>query len=281
MGGAYSAVVDDATSLYWNPAGLIHVPRLSASFMYADQVAGISNQSIDYAQRIDDASVLGAGVRYQDLGDISQTDISGNTMGTFHPRNYVAEVGWGQSIYDLSDSEMDVAMGVVGRWIHSSDLLSANGYGGDIGIQTRFFNWICPYDLALAAQNLGSGQKFDKMRDPLPFRARLGGAIQPEKGLTVSLEGIFPANDAPEGALGAEYVLEVDRNVKAAVRAGFNTLTIDSLGAATAFSAGMGVTVGDFSFDYAYVPYGVLGNVQRFSISFNLPAKSSRRSAER
>ena len=42
--------------------------------------------------------------------------------------NTVAEIGWGQSILDLSDNEADVRMGVVGRIIHSDYLLKADGF---------------------------------------------------------------------------------------------------------------------------------------------------------
>jgi hypothetical protein len=48
-------------------------------------------------------------------------------------------------------------------------------------------------------------------------------------------------------------------------------------------SMGMGLAVTDFSVDYAFVPFGVLGTaeVHRVSFSYNLPAKSARRYRER
>ncbi|MBI5631158.1 MAG: PorV/PorQ family protein [Elusimicrobia bacterium] len=282
MGGAYSAVTDDAYSLYWNPAGLAKIPRISATFMYSRYVQDITYQSAAVAKRVSDNGVLAAGLRHRDIGEIDHTDLAGRTVGTFHPRDYVIEGGWGQAIYDLSDSEMDISMGVAGRWIHSDYLLHGDGFGGDIGILSRFYSGRYIYDVAFVAQNLGQGQKFDQVRDTLPFRARLGTAVHPNNALTLSLEGIMPANNTPHAALGMEYKLEVDRNIKAAVRGGLNTLTMQSLGFATTFSAGMGVSVGDWSFDYAFSPFGILGDqIHRFSISFNLPAKTSRRNRER
>ena len=284
MGGAYTAVTDDAYSLYWNPAGLAKIPRLSVATMYSMYVQDISYQSASYAQRIDDNAVVAAGFRYQDLGPIGRTDISANPVGSgsFEPRNYVAELGWGQSIYDLSDSEVDIDMGVTGRWLHSEMVEHANGYGGDLGFQAHFYNNILPYDLAAVVQNIGVGQKFDQTRNTLPTRARLGGAIRPAPGLTVSLEALIPVDNSPAGAAGCEYVWEVDKSVKAMLRGGFNSQNIIDLDVMAGLSLGLGLTVADFTFDYAFVPMGVLGDAtHRFSVSFNLPAKLSHRSRER
>jgi len=283
MGGAYTAVTNDAYSLYWNPAGLTKIPRASATFMYSHNVAQTSYQSASYAQRINETSVIAAGWRYQNLGSLSHTDISNTVLGSFQPRNYAAEAGWGQAIYDMSDSDVDMSVGATARWIHSDMLVHANAYGGDVGIQSRFYVGSYFYDIGFTAQNMGMGQKFDKIRDTLPFRARLGGAIYPIKPLIVSLEAIMPINNVPAGALGAEYTLDLQKNMQAMLRLGFNSSTVKSLGPFSAMSMGLGFKFSELSLDYAFVPFGVLGtgDVHRLSISFNLPTKNSKKYRQR
>lgn len=282
LGGAYSALTNDSNSLYWNPAGLAKVPRLSSSFMYSQYVQGISYQSANVAARVNDEGVIAGGFRYQDYGTIQHTDVDDDNLGLYHPRDYIVEAGWGQSIYDLSDSDLDVYMGVAGRWIHSELLQQADGYGGDIGIQSRLYLGEYVYDFGFVAQNMGLGQKFDETRDTLPFQLRIGGAFYPIHPLSLSVEAIIPTGGIIEGALGAEYTMEVSQDLQAAFRAGFNSTTVSSLDAESGFTMGVGLKVSDFSFDYAFEPMGTLGTeVSRFSISYNLPAKLSRRYRER
>ena len=225
MGGAYSAATNDASSVYWNPAGLSQVPRFSATFLHTQYVAGITYNAASVARRVNDTSVIALGARYLDIGPISRTDVNGQTRGEFHPRSYLAEFGWGQSIYDLSDSEVDVAMGVTVKYLHTDLLEHASAYGGDFGIHSRFYGTSQTYDIAVAVQNLGVGQKFDKVRDSMPMRLRFGGGVRPYKPLLLTLEAIAPINNAPHGAAGMEYTLDFQKNLQGAVRAGLNTLT--------------------------------------------------------
>jgi hypothetical protein len=283
MGGAMSAVTDDASSLYWNPAGLSKVPRMSATFLHAQYVADITYEAGAFAKRINDAAVVGAGFRYLDGGSINHTDLQGVSVGTFNPRSYALEFGWGQTIYDLSDSEMDVAMGVTGRFLRTDlGIATANGYATDFGIQSRFFTTSLACDVALAIQNVGVGQKFDQVRDTPPTRLRFGGAVKPIRTLALTVEALAPINDAPYVAAGTEYTLEVERGITGFLRAGVNTLTYQSLGTASIVTFGLGIKLNDLTFDYALVPMGVLGTAtHRLSLSFNLPAKVSRRYRER
>src|SRR6185312_14267992 len=203
---------NDSSSIYWNPAGLAQVPRLSASFMHAQYIADITYEAASYAQRVNDAAVMGAGIRYLNGRSVPRTDVNAIEGGAFTPYSYVAELGWGQSIYDLSDSEMDVAMGVTARAIRSSlGIATANGYGADFGVQSRFYASAMTYDVGLAIQNLGTGQKFDQTRDTLPTRIRFGASVKPYKPLTLSIEAIAPIDDSPSGAFGVEYAVEVER----------------------------------------------------------------------
>lgn len=282
MGGAYSVATNDASSLYWNPAGLSQVPRFSATFLHAQYVAGITYNAASVAKRVNDSSVLAFGMRYLDIGAITRTDSNNLDRGQFHPRSYLAELGWGQAIYDLSDSEVDVAMGVTIKYLHTDLLEHANGYGGDFGIHSRFYGTTHTYDIAMAIQNLGVGQKFNKVRDTLPTRLRFGGGVRPIKPLLLTIEAVAPINNAPYGAAGMEYTADIQKNMQGAVRAGLNSMTYDSLGLTTILTFGFGLKVTDLSFDYAFVPGGELGEqIHRVSVSFNLPAKISRRYRER
>lgn len=282
MGGAFTSVTNDANSLYWNPAGLTKVPRMSATFMYSPYLADISYQSGAFARRMSDSGVIAAGYRFRDLGSIMNTDLAGREIGGFRPRDYVGEVGWGQNVFDLSDSEVDVTMGATLRWIHSDYLLHSDGYAGDLGIQSRFFIGPYSYDLAAVAQNMGVGQNFDHSRSNMPFRYRMGGSMYLMRNLLLAVDAILPVSNVAQGALGAEYTMEAARGIKLAFRTGFNSLTLESLNVESTLSAGVGLTFKDLSFDYAFAPMGVLGDaVHRMSISWNLPAKSSRRYRER
>lgn len=282
MGGAYTAASDDASSVYWNPAGLAQIPRLSATFMHARYAADISFSAAAAAARINDSSVIGGGVRYLDGGSIDRTDINGVSRGVFTPRSYVAELGWGQAIYDLSDAEMDVSVGVAAKAIRSDLGEAANGFASDYGLQARFYTAAQTYDVGVSVQNLGKGQKFDQTRDSLPARVRLGGALRPLKPLLLTAELIAPINNVPHAAGGIEWTLDTDRSAKVALRGGFNSLTADSLGLGSCLSFGFGVALSDLSADYAFVPLGDLGSqTHRLTFSYNLPAKVSRRYRER
>lgn len=282
MGGAYSVATNDASSIYWNPAGLSQVPRFSATFLHAQYIAGITYNAAAIAKRVNDSSVLALGVRYLDIGAITHTDSGNFDRGQFHPRSYVAEVGWGQAIYDLSDSEVDVSMGVTAKYLHSDLLAHANGYGGDFGIHSRFYGTSQTYDVSMTLQNLGVGQKFNKVRDTLPTRVRFGGGVRPIKPLLLTIEAIAPINNTPHGAAGAEYTADIQKNIQGALRAGVNSMTYESLGLTSMLSFGVGLKVTDLSFDYAFTPAGDLGGqMHRVSVSFNLPAKISRRYRER
>ncbi|MDX6770299.1 MAG: PorV/PorQ family protein [Elusimicrobiota bacterium] len=282
MGGAFTAASNDASSIYWNPAGLSQVPRFSATFMHSRYLADITYNAMAAAARVNDSSVVGGGVRYLDGGAIDRTDINGLTRGTFTPRSYVAELAWGQAIYDLSDAEMDVAVGAAVKAIRTDIGAVATGWGSDYGVQARFYSAAQTYDVGVAVQNLGMGTKFDKVRDSMPTRLRIGGGVRPVKPLLLTAEVLAPINNAPHGAAGAEWTLESERVAKIALRGGFNSLTAESLGFASGLSFGFGVGVSDLSFDYAFVPLGALGSqTHRLSVSFNLPAKVSRRYRER
>ena len=68
------------------------------------------------------------------------------------------------------------------------------------------------------------------------------------------------------GSLGAEYRMEFGKNFSGAVRGGYSThlKDIDGLKGLT---AGMGLGFGWMTFDFAWIPFGDLGQTFRYSLS--------------
>ena len=61
LGGAYTAVADDASALYWNPAGLTSVEKRDVTFMHAQYLQSSFYDYAAYAQNLGKYGAFGAG----------------------------------------------------------------------------------------------------------------------------------------------------------------------------------------------------------------------------
>jgi hypothetical protein len=271
MGGAYSAISEEASAVYWNPAGLVQIPKLSAIFMRTQYVADISYQYAAYAHRLSYDSVLAGSILMTDIGSIDRTDVDGNSLGAFSPQDQVFTLSYSKAILEFSDKDMDVSVGVSAKYIRSKIVESATAYSGDLGIMTYNFANI-PYRLGVTMTNLGSGLRYDVDSSPLPLTFKLAGAVNPFKSMLVSMDMVLPKQNRPNFLLGMELSKEPNELTRLSARAGVNTQQIrDGL---SAFSAGVGATLHFFTLDYAFVPMGELGTTHKISITFDFPFRS-------
>lgn len=271
MGGAYSAIAEEASAIYWNPAGLAQIPKLSVIFMRSQYVADISYQYAAYAHRMTYDSVIAGSVLLTDIGAIDRTDISGDKLGTFSPRDEVFTLSYSKAILELSDRDMDVSIGVAAKYISSQIVEKAHAYAGDVGIMTYNFTNI-PYRLGVTMTNLGSGMRYDVDSSPLPLTFKLAGAVNPFKNMLFSADLVLPKQNAPSFLFGAELSTEPNELTRLSARAGLNTQRLkDGL---AGFTMGAGATLHFFSLDYAFVPMGELGSTHKISITFDFPFRS-------
>ena len=271
MGGAYSAISEEASAVYWNPAGLVQIPKLSAVFMRAQYLEDISYQYAAYAHRLSYDSVVAGSVLLTDIGSIPQTDISGNTLGSFTPRDQVFTLSYSKAILEFSDKDIDVSIGVSAKYIKSQIVGSASSYAGDIGVMTYNFGDI-PYRLAVTASNMGGGLRYDTESNPLPLTFRLGAAVNPFRNILIATDVVLPKQNKPNVLFGAELATTPNELTRLCVRAGLNAQQMsDGLGG---FSMGIGATLHFFSLDYAFVPMGELGSTHRISLTFDFPFRS-------
>ncbi|HBA60016.1 MAG TPA: hypothetical protein DCZ92_04195 [Elusimicrobia bacterium] len=271
MGGAYSAISEDASGIYWNPAGLVQIPKLSAIFMRAQYVDDINYQYAAYAHRLSYDSVIGISALMTDIGSIPRTDISGNNTGSFTPQDQVFTLSYSKAILEFSDKDIDVSIGVSGKYIKSTIYDTASAYAADLGVMTYNFGDI-PYRLAVTATNMGGGLKFDEESNPLPLTFKLGGAASPFRNMLVAADVVMPKGNKPNFVLGGELALTPNELTRFCVRAGIDLQQMhDQI---NGLSMGLGATLHFFTLDYAFVPMGELGTTHRISLTFDFPFRS-------
>ncbi len=261
MGEAYTAMADDVSSLYWNPAGIALLNQSQASFMY-DQSFMDMNYSYGAVATPLENGGLGASLSYLGFGPINGYDTTGAPTGNVKAYSDVATIG-GAWLGDFWSAGFN-AKGVQGTLAD----VNATGFASDVGVNLIYPREVMTGTLRLGAtiRNLGTGMKYLQYNDPFPTEYRVGlAAVQMmDKKLNLSMD-YGKVNDA-NGAVyaGAEYWL----GSHIALRTGYAGTSAEGSG----LRAGIGLRVGDLSFDYAYSQNGDLGMTNRYEMTYRFGA---------
>ncbi|OGS01383.1 MAG: hypothetical protein A3G41_06125 [Elusimicrobia bacterium RIFCSPLOWO2_12_FULL_59_9] len=257
MGSAQGATVNDATALYYNPAGLAGISGGSLALMHAAYFQEISYQYVAVAQRLGGPGTLAVGIQYLSSGKLEEIDNSGTpTGGSFTPNDLAATIGYGHSL-----SNMD--FGLSGKYIASKIHDSAKTAAVDLGLRLR----LTKAAFSVSAANIGQGLRFREKQENLPTTLRGGSSVQ-LGNLLLAADVILPRGADMIFAGGAEYAIHFSDNFIVSGRAGYNRRAASSkLGGPAGLSAGGGVAMGGFSADYAWSPFGDLGDAHRISLT--------------
>jgi len=242
LGDAFTAVVDDSTSLYWNPAGLAKMEKRQLSATYNMWFAGINQGYLGMGFPLSRRGVIAGGVNYVDMGDFDGRDESGNPTGTFTASALNYQLGYANRFGEKLI--WGISAGLVQDTI-AEDIKST--YAANLGLIYKSSESL---SLGLALQNVGG----ELGSDPLPFVAKIGMAYT-WKSLLLALDIASPTdNDLYYGAGIEWWIMD-----GIALRVGYKTNQDIGEG----LTAGLGFSKGKIRFDYAYVPYGELGNTHR------------------
>lgn len=252
MGGAYTAVADDANSVAINPAGMTHVKGREVTVMHNEYMLDMDHEYIAYVSNAG-RRAWGGSLVYLDFGAVQGYDAANNFIGTFRPKSYALTVAysrrpneawsWGVGLKYIKEKIADAkgdAFAIDGGLIYSPP-----GTGWRVG---------------LALQNLGTKIDVGQNADPLPLTLRLGGSYRmSEYPLLITSDVLMIRGVSPEFHFGLEYTFaEI-----AALRLGYNAdHDLDN-----GLTFGLGFSQPEFKIDYAYVPMGVFGDAHRFSLS--------------
>jgi opacity protein-like surface antigen len=248
MGDAFTVIVDDSTALYWNPAGLAKIEKRQLLATYNMWFAGINQGYLGVGFPLSGQGIVAGGVNYVDMGDFDGRDEAGNPTGTFTASALNYHLGYANRVGEKL--MWGISAGLVQDTI-ASDTKST--YAANLGL---IFKSSESLSLGLALQNIG-GQLGG---DPLPFVAKVGMAYS-WKSLLLVLDIASPTdNDVYYGAGIEWWIMD-----GIALRAGYKTNQDIGEG----LTAGLGFNKGKIRFDYAYVPYGELGNTHKVSLGMS------------
>ena len=288
MGGAFTSVADDITSIYWNPGGTANIYSNEAFFNHTSLYAGISHDFAAYATNISGVGTIGAFVSALSMDDMLVRTIE-NPEGTgefFSYQTLVMGLNYSKFLTE------DFAIGFNAKYI-SENLwhMSAHGFAIDIGTiykihilnEVRIASSISNFGtkMQLAGRDVtviylsGAGNEnlinsnieLDKFDLPLIFRFGISADLLKNENsrFTLALDAIHPNDNTESINTGFEY----SWNESVYLRAGYNSLFESDSEKGLTFGFGLNYRIIDLvkvKLDYAYQSFGRLKAVHYFSM---------------
>ncbi len=252
MGGAYTAVADDATAGYWNPAGLTGIERFNLSSMISANVS--YDRQYNYVAMGYNFGRAGWGAFSWVNGGMKDLDgyVNHVKSNPFNADEHGFLFSYGNKLNKLN---VGMTFKVGYRKIGAD--LSESGVGFDAGLKYILTENV---HLGVTARDLGT--KIGP--DAVPANFNLGIAAFAFEGFTFAadIQKIQHRSNV-KVRLGSEYDYEFADKYFGAIRAGVND---------GKFTVGAGLTVmGKYSLDYAYVTEqeNFLGENHRVSLTLS------------
>ena len=278
MGGAFVAIADDASCLYWNPAG---AAQMKQSEIYSSRIewpAGIVYDyfGIVYKMSPNYSFGLSAGFLHTDPMNVTTEYMPHGTGEQFYfndlfiaasiSQKITQQFSWGltlkyveEQIADVSSQTPLIDIGTF-YWTGFKSLrfaVSLTNFGSEVMNKGTFAKPVIE----------GGTVDVNYKSFPLPTIFRIGTAMEvidtPKNKMTVSAQLNHPVDNAETFSIGIENAFA---NMLF-VRGGFNLNNPEEK-----FNLGVGIKLSinekDISFDYSYSNMVYLTDVQRFTLKF-------------
>ena len=303
MGEAYVAMSNDASGLYWNPAGIALAPHGEFMFVHTPWLADIFYVFVGIIAFLNGVGTFCASVTSLGMPDMPvRTEYPPQGTGEYFSASDLAiQVSFARSLTDR------FSIGLNAKFIQERIWhMSANGMDVDVG--TLFRTQFHDMRLGMSISNFGTSMRMSGRdaliqydADPningnndripaylalddwaLPLIFRVGIALdiwqQGSSKLTVAVDALHPNDNFESLNLGTE--LNIANIVF--VRAGWKSPFVETNSATNinnweqreeSFTAGAGVDIPmvagtGLKLDYSFSDFGRLKNAQRFTLNF-------------
>jgi len=270
MSAASGSIAQDASALYWNPAGLaalesadVYVSHNSLPLTLRNDFAGIAVP----LQSPEIKGVLGYSVQALTQSAIPKIDDTGATVGDYSAVDMAHTVGFATRWEDWR-------FGASARYIRESiDGDSGSSVAGNAGIQKDFGPL---WTAGLSVSNIGRDLNLHSEPFPLPRTERAGAGLKLLDGELLFAGDISDIlGIGVRGHVGAEYLLypprgsssELFKNGGIRTRAGY-TIGNDKNDAFSGAAWGVSLDIRSFRADFSYQPFGELGNSLQFGLGY-------------
>ena len=257
MGSAFVGVADDASALYWNPAGLGRLEHVTLALNHNSWLAGIIQENAELAMPAGVLGALAVSVDYINYGDLAGYDSTGTSTGSYSADRFGLNLGWGKELMPW----LSVGAGFKG----SQQNISGGSYSNlaaDLGLLVKPARG---FKIGLTYTDLGGQVSGYAQPADLNLGASFGFNLNRDNRLLLAASGTWENNGVNTLQAGLEDVI----HDFLAVRAGYRGVSADTqIQGLTGLSLGLGLKLGRLGVDYAYLPYGDLGSTHRLSLTF-------------
>jgi hypothetical protein len=193
MGEVGAATPADGNSIHWNVAKMSFSEKkggaaISVTPWLKQLVPDIYLYYVAGYGKISKTQTIGASLRYFSLGNITFTDIVGNTTGQFRPNEFAVDLAYSQKL------SKTFSAGLAARYIRSNltgNYTLSNGQptkpgtsvAVDVGLyyqsqKLKINDKKAVASLGLVVSNIGQKVSYSVKKDFIPMNLRLGGGLK-------------------------------------------------------------------------------------------------------
>ena len=294
MGGAFVATANDASALYWNPAGIARSSQMQFLFMNTNWIADMKFNYAGLTFPLGAFGSMGAFLTALNYGDMAvrTVDQPDGTGEIFSASDLAVGLSYSLALTDRFSIGFNAKYIQQGIW-HEK----ANGLAVDLG--TLFVTGLHGLRIGASLLNFGTDMRMEGKdvlvfhdvdpyisgnndrvpanlqteKWPLPLIFQFGLAMDVVKNemnlLTIAVDAVHPYDNTESLNIGAEYSF---RNMFS-LRAGYRDMLLRDGEQGPTFGIGFNNTfLGNLSIrlDYAYADFGRLDNTQHLSLAISL-----------